>query len=416
MSLALSALRILTAVRSIVPVKLGPTAKTRPGKGAVPAPPVRRVVAPAAASTTPTWSSRKTTTSTSHPSASALHLTSLKGHDAGVGGVTGLVWSACGDRLASAGADRAIRVAAVPADPATTRPGPPVKRALADAALGVAFVPQPSAATPAVAVLTRGVGTGAGAPTLAALGQGRTPLWSLPAAGDTFLGGHRALALRTGAGVLAVASEKTQLEVFNLPASGAAPTRLAAIDTAGVRTHDLAVSADGAWVAAATFAPDVRLHAVLKGGRVLRGPVLGGHGQQVLAVSLSADGSAAATSCRDGTVAVWGLPRWTRHDTEEAGPPARLRWRAPAPVPAGFAYRRLALDPSGTVLAAGTDRGDIHFLDATTGGLLAAVEPAHAGAVTALDWAVARGRKAVLASAGEDGAIHLWASPADVTA
>jgi hypothetical protein len=353
-------------------------------------------------------------------SASPLYLASLKGHDAGRGGVAGLAWSPCGNRLASAGGgDWLVRVSA---DPRAAGGGPPVRREVGAAPLGVAFVPQAGGGEPAVAVLTRG-GDG---PALAALGAGRTPLWTLPAPGDAFLGGHRALAVRSGAGVLAVASEKAQLEVYALPAvGGACPARLAAVDTAGLRTQALAVSANGGWVAAATLAPEVRLHALVRGGggrgRVLvRGPVLTGHAGPVLAVALAGDGSAAATSCRDGTVAAWSLPAWTRHDTEAAGPPARLRWRAPAPLPAGFAYRFLALDPTGAVLAGGTERGDLHFLDAGSGALLAAVEPAHGGgcAITALEWAPAPrgGSKAVLASAGEDGAVHLWASPLDVAA
>ena len=338
-----------------------------------------------------------------------LHLTTLKGHgDA----VVGLAFSSDGARLATACLDRAVRLFAVPGPGG--RATPPARRDVGSAVVGVAFA---GGADSPLVVLTRGGALDA--PGLVAYGPATAPAWGLPPSA-TFLGGHRALGVRGGAGVLAIASEKTALEVFGVGGGGGAgnPVRLAALDTAGIRTHDLAVSGDGAWVAAATFAPDVKVFAVLRdrAGQptaVRKGPVLGGHAGQVLAVALSADGATAATSCRDGHVAVFRLARWTKHDAEGAGPPARLVFRAPAPLPAGQAYRRLALDPAGRVLAGATDAGGIHFLDAGTGALLAAVEAAHGGGVTCLEWApTGGGGKAVLASAGEDRMIHLWESPA----
>ena len=448
LSLAATALRILRAVlslaRALVPVRAaGPkkTAAAAPAKRGTGGrlrtrPPPARPAATPAASATPAPGASLTTLNRPAArlaAASPLDLASLRGHTAS-GGVTALAWSGPGGggtRLATAGADRAVRLVADPANAGSLNP--PVRRDVGAAAVGVAFVRPGGGASgepsTVVAVLTRGGPLDA--PALSALGPGRDPLWALPAPGENaaFLGGHRALGVRAGAGVLAVASEKNQLEVYALRDGCSPPTRLAALDTAGIRTHDLAVSADGAWVAAATFAPDVTLWAVIKAGRtgapaaVVRGPLLSGHAGQVLAVALSADGRAAATSCRDGSVAVWSLPRWTRHDGEgAAGPPARLRFRAPAPLAVGSVYRRLALSPDGRVCAAATDGGDLHFLDAGTGALLSAVEPAHGGPVTALEWddrgggAPGGGHAAVLASAGEDGAVHLWASPLDVPA
>lgn len=334
--------------------------------------------------------------------ASGLHQATLKGHG---DGVLGLAFSVDGARLATAAADRAVRLFHVPAPGG--RPSPPARRDVGSAVVGVAFTG--GASDSPVVVLTRG----GALDSLTAFGPGAAPVWGLPPSAD-FLAGQRALGVRGGRGVLAVASEKTALEVFAVgSSSGGAPARLASIDTSGIRTHDVAVSSDGAWVAAATFAPDVKVFAVLRdraGNPVAlkKGPALVGHAGQVLAVTFSADGTAAATSCRDGRVAVFRLTRWTKHDAEGAGPPAVCVFRAPAPLPSGQAYRRLALDSTGRVLAGATDAGGIHFLDAGTGALLAAVEAAHGGGVTCLEWSPVGN---VLASGGEDRAVHLWASP-----
>jgi len=340
--------------------------------------------------------------------ASGLHLSTFKGHG---DGLVGLAFSSDGARLATACADRAVRLFTVPG-PGGRAATPPARRDVGSSLVGVAFT---GGSESPLVVLTRGGALDS--PGLVAYGPGSAPVWALPPSA-TFLGGHRALGVRGGRGVLAVASEKTALDVFAVSSGG--PIRLAALDTAGIRTHDLAVSGDGAWVAAATFAPDVKVFAILRDragnpASLRKGPALTGHAGQVLAVSFSADGSAAATSCRDGQVAVFRLTRWTKHDTDGTGPPARQVFRAPAPLPSGQAYRRLALDPTGAVLAGATDGGGLHFLDAATGALLAAVEPAHGGGVTSLEWRPPSGggeaSKAVLASAGEDRVVHLWASP-----
>lgn len=446
---ALSSARLSPATRPAPPPaarhpksRAAPRAKARPPVPAASAPPTLSTSPPATSGTAGGTSLRALNRAVARVAwhgpvavppaklaASGLHLGSLKHAD----GVACLAWAPAAPastRLATGAADRAVRLFAVPPGVgagARLAANPPARRDVGAELVGLAYAGAAGAAStpdPPLVVLTRGGPLGA--PGLVAYGAAASPAWALPPS-TSFLGGHRALAVRGGGGILAVASEKTHLEIFSAGAPSppySTPTRLAALDTAGIRTHDLAVSGDGAWAAAATFAPGVKVYAILRDRAgtpqaVVRGPDLTGHAGQVLAVTLSGDGGTAATSCRDGQLAAWALTRWTKHDRPGTGPPARLLFRVPAPTPGGAPYRRLALDPAGRVLAAATDGGALHFLDAVTGDLLAAVDPAHGGGVTGLEWrptgggggGAASGAKAVLASAGEDRMVHLWASP-----
>ena len=188
---------------------------------------------------------------------------------------------------------------------------------------------------------------------------------------------------------------------------------VASVDTDGLRTHDAAVSGDGTLIAAATFAPAARLFRVLRDPRtgeptgLVRAPDLGGPSGQVLAVALDAAGARAATASRDGTWTLWDV------SGVAAGRPPSLLARHKQELGAGQFYRHLALGPGGVLAAA--SGGDLHFLDTATGALLDSVSPAHGGEVAALAWAPRTGRglagAAVLASGGDDRAVHLWRSP-----
>lgn len=80
----------------------------------------------------------------------------------------------------------------------------------------------------------------------------------------------------------------------------------------------------------------------------------------------------------------------------------------------GKCYTRLAWGPDG--LIAGACGTMLHFLDACTGEVVERVEDAHDAAITCLAWSSTRlrgpnGPTAVLASAGMDGRVRLWAAP-----
>jgi eukaryotic-like serine/threonine-protein kinase len=112
-----------------------------------------------------------------------------------------------------------------------------------------------------------------------------------------------------------------------------------------------------------------------------------GHGE-LLARARTPDGRFTIVSARDSRVICWS-------NTEK-----REAWSASLPQPA-FA---LTISPDGNLVAAGLWTGRIEILDARTGAPAGAL-PGHVRVVRGLSFSE-DGR--VLASAGSDGALHLW--------
>lgn len=382
---------------------------------------------------------------------SPLHLSLLKGHGDGIASVA---FSADGAFLLSASRDRGLRQwpmmpsASDPETPlrrgAPPTPAQPRTRNLAASPLAAGFIGGDSSG--GIAVLSR---DGLNGPTLTAIpafgsgsggsGNDAPPLWAARPA--PLIGGRRPVALLCSSSpsspsssapaaappLLAVVSERTELETFD----AATGHRTAAVDTGGLRTHGACCSADGALFAVATFASDAKVYSFgsaaaggtnnnSKASSVQKAGWSLSHAGQVLAVSLSLDGSRAATSSRDGTWASWKAPPRSGKGlaSGERAEAVRLgAWRQDLSLPPGEFYRLLSLSPDGTVLAAAAG-GDLHFLSAASGDLLGCVSPAHGGEVTALCWAPRRRKvegeaeeRWILASGGDDRAVRLWAAP-----
>ena len=388
-------------------------------------------------------------------SASPLHLSWLKGHGDGIASVG---FSADGSLLLSASRDRGLRQWPLfsslgPEAPlqrgAPPTPAQPLSRNLTVSPLAASYLGGDS--SKGIVVLSR---DGLNGPTLTAIpGFGSAsgsrsnnndapPLWE--ASPLPLIGGRRPVALLCSSSspssyskaaasppLIAVVSERTELETFD--ASNG--RRTAAVDTGGLRTHGACCSADGALFAVATFASDAKVYTFggagsgssnSKASSVQKAGWSLSHASQVLAVSLSRDGSKAATSSRDGTWASWRTPRTGAGSSGERSEAVKAgSWQQD--LPDGEFYRLLSLSPDGSILAAAAG-GDLHFLCASSGSLLGAVSPAHGGEVTTLSWAPLKRRvtpassssspsskegedRWILASGGDDRAVRLWAAP-----
>ena len=398
-------------------------------------------------------------------SASPLHLSWLKGHGDGIASVS---FSADGAFLLSASRDRGLRQWPLlpPQGPETAplrrgappTPAQPRTRSLGVSPLAAGYLG--GDASRGIVVLSRDGINGPSLTALPAFGTGSNgdapPLWD--ASPLPLIAARRPVALLCSSSsppfsskaaalpLVAVVSERTELETFDASTG----RRTAAVDTGGLRTHGACCSADGRLFAVATFASDAKVYSFGGGGGGGGGGAGGSakapsvqkagwslsHAGQILAVSLSRDGSRAATSSRDGTWASWRTPGPSAPRSGERAEAVRVgAWPQRDHLPEGELYRLLSLSPDGTVLAAAAG-GDLHFLCATSGALLGAVSPAHGGEVTSMSWAPLRRRVAAaaaasssspsspaeeegeageerwcLASGGDDRAVRLWAAP-----
>jgi WD40 repeat protein/transcriptional regulator with XRE-family HTH domain len=148
----------------------------------------------------------------------------------------------------------------------------------------------------------------------------------------------------------------------------------------------VALSADGAHLAAGTFSGEVRLWHLPD-----RSPILSlqGHSSVVMGIALSGDGRLIASSSLDGTVKLWRAP-----DGELL---ATLQRHAGG-------VRGVALSADGRLVAGGGLDGTVTLWETTSGQALADLK-GHDGAV----WGVALSADGrLVASGGLDGTVTLW--------
>jgi WD40 repeat protein len=359
-----------------------------------------------------------------------------------------------GSLLATACEDRTLRVFDVSDPWAKTLPFR--HHALRRGALDVAFGDSSH-----VAVMTQGVAGAAGLCMVDMTPREPQIEWEV---GSLFPGrtapglrlvGSRSSAAAGGAPVLLAASPAPEVRAFSAVGRGAP---LGKIDTGGMVNHDVAVTPDGRFAAAATFTSDVKLYEVEHDRLgafvgIKKAMDLKGHKGKVLAIAFAPDSKRAVTASADGARRVCcschlGLPRvggvlclLSFPDRLEILFPGHFRplWRvagtliiwnidvrykqqedpkklttAGLPLPRGQCYSRLAWGPGGHIAA--VHGGTVHLLDARSGEQVDAVRDAHSGAITDAVWAPVKlmgpqGKAAVLATAGQDGRARLWRGP-----
>lgn len=180
----------------------------------------------------------------------------------------------------------------------------------------------------------------------------------------------------------------------------------------------MAISRDGRWIAAATFANDVKLFEVMFDRQGVftglhKAMALKGHSARILSVGFGPNTARCATVSADGTLRTWDLA--VRYALQE-DPRSLLKIVLPDELrgPPDQAPTRLAWGFSGVIaVARGTALG---FFDEASGDILELVPEAHLGPITALSWGpskvTARKRTAwPLATVGRDGRLRIWTSP-----
>lgn len=339
---------------------------------------------------------------------SDLFIATLRGH---TDTVTGLAFSADGKLLATACEDRTLRIFDVSDVHQKNIPFKlfSMRQGLRD----VAFGPTNTQ----VVLLTQGTAGAAGMACVDVSGREAAILTDQQNifAGKAVTG----LCLRgsgaSGAGgtmpVLVAAAGVPQLRVFL--GTGTGLQLLGNVDTGGMQNYNAAVSSDGRFLGAATFASDVKIYEVTFDRQgtctgVSKVMDLMGHKKKITALEFSPEGSKAVTASEDGMLRVWNLA--VRYHLRED--PQCL---VSVGIPSGKAsVTRLAWGRGGYIAA--VSGPNVYFLNAHDGKVVDTVLNAHSGEIMDMAWAPARyegpqGAHTVLATAGSDMRVRLWRGP-----
>lgn len=340
---------------------------------------------------------------------SELFINGLRGH---TDTVTGIAFSSDGKSLATACEDRCLRIFDLTVDIAGKNI--PFKQfdLTRHGVQDVAF----SASTTQVAVMTQGGVRSAG---LCFVDVSQTEVVILKHAENIFNGKTAAgLCLRGSGGsgaagnipVLVAAAPNTELNIYLATSSLPLLKRL---DTGGFNNYNVAISNDGRFIAAATFASDVKIYEVEfdRAGNnigVKKVMDLKGHRKKITAVEFSPDSRQAVSASEDGTLRIWDIN--VRYKQQED--PKTL---ATEGLPAGKTMiSKFAWGRGGQIAAvAGSD---IYLLSATTGKVVEVILGAHSGEIKDIAWCPTKidgpqGLMTLLATAGSDGRVRLWRGP-----
>ncbi|GLI63451.1 hypothetical protein VaNZ11_006423 [Volvox africanus] len=194
---------------------------------------------------------------------------------------------------------------------------------------------------------------------------------------------------------------------------------VAVFEPNALANHDLAVSSDGRFVAAATFSSDVKIWE-MKYSRegefrgLIKAMGLTGHRSQVACVALSFDNSRAATASKDGMLKIWNID--VRYELSED---PKVVLSIPMPLPDGRVYQHLAFGPPGSDLLAASYEGTVQLINLKNGELLERIQ-AHEAPITSIRWcplpkkmaAEAGGAVAfVFATSSRDKRVRVWRAP-----
>lgn len=219
-----------------------------------------------------------------------------------------------------------------------------------------------------------------------------------------------------GSSIIVSCSEGTDIIIFH----GKTGKILGNVDTNQLRNNMATISPNGRFIAAAAFTSDVKVWEIVysKEGlvkEVAKVMQLKGHKSAVTWLCFNQNSDKIITASKDGSIRVWNIN--VRYHLDED--PKTLKV---FPIPlldsngTSLHYDRICLSPDEKVLAS-THGSTLQWLHAETGEVLDTAEKAHDGIITDMTWSpctISTGggkREWVLATSGTDKKVKLWAAP-----
>ncbi|XP_075501046.1 uncharacterized protein LOC142539453 [Primulina tabacum] len=219
-----------------------------------------------------------------------------------------------------------------------------------------------------------------------------------------------------GNALITSCSEGTDIKLWH----GKTGKLLGTVDTNQLKNTMATTSPNGRFIAAAAFTADVKVWEIVysKDGsvkEVLKVMQLKGHKSAVTWLCFDPKSEKILTASKDGSMRLWNIN--VRYHLDED--PKTLKV---FPIPlhdvngTTLPYDRLSLSPDGKILAA-THGSTLHWLCAETGQILDTAEKAHDGDISDMSWAPTsiptenNKQQLVLATAGIDKKVKLWAAP-----
>ncbi|XP_075493628.1 uncharacterized protein LOC142531404 [Primulina tabacum] len=232
----------------------------------------------------------------------------------------------------------------------------------------------------------------------------------------TLIGAKATYGSADGSALIASCSEGTDIKLWY----GKTGKLLGTVDTNQLKNTMASISPNGRFIAAAAFTADVKVWEIVysKDGsvkEVVKVMQLKGHKSAVTWLCFDPNSEKIITASKDGSIRLWNIN--VRYHLDEDPKTLKL-----FPIPlhdangASLHYDHLSLSPDGKILAA-THGSTLHWLCAESGQILDTAEKAHDGDISDMSWAPSpiptekNKQQLVLATAGIDKKVKLWAAP-----
>jgi WD40 repeat protein len=355
-----------------------------------------------------------------------LELNTLKGH---ADAVTALAFSSNGRGLATACADRVVRVFKLD-DVAgksfkflrinlPSGSSCPTKVAFGQGSNQLVIATEDISGTGLCMYASAGGGAASAAKEQGKLAQPEIK-WDLKKIHDkkglvSLVASPATLGSGNGGVLLASSSEGTDIKLWVAETGKCVGT----VDTNQLKNTMATLSRNGRFLAAAAFTADVKIWEVVYGkdNQVKEVPKvmqLKGHKSAVTWLDFTWDSERIITASKDGSMRIWNID--VRYHMDE-DPKCIKVMKIPSVDSKGVPvhYDKLAVSPDNQILAV-TFGTTLQWLRLDTGEILDTAENAHEGNITCIEWApqplpTEHGKSAILATAGSDKKVKLWYAP-----
>ncbi|XP_057980913.1 uncharacterized protein LOC131166406 [Malania oleifera] len=231
----------------------------------------------------------------------------------------------------------------------------------------------------------------------------------------TLVGTTASYGTADGSTIIASCSEGTDIILLH----GKTGKILGNVDTNQLKNTMAAISPNGRFIAAAAFTADVKVWEIVysKDGsvkEVSKVMQLKGHKSAVTWLCFAPNSEQIITASKDGSMRIWNIN--VRYHLDE-DPKTLKVFSIPLHDSSGntLHYDRLGISPDGKILAV-THGSKLQWLCIETGRVLDTADKAHEGDITGIAWIprpipVGNTQALVLATAGVDKKVKLWAAP-----